>query len=96
MHLLEIRCLQDTVQLAMQYLRPLISDFLPLPPEFEPRSCHVGFMVNEVSLWQFSQNTSVSLASAYSPYSSVVRLGPIGQLVTDTLRGLSVTPAPRD
>jgi hypothetical protein len=35
---------------AVSKLRGLVACFLPLRPGFEPRSSHVGFMVDEVAL----------------------------------------------
>jgi hypothetical protein len=46
--------------------KSLVAGFPPLRPEFEPKSGHVGFVVDKVALGRFSPSTSVSPANSHS------------------------------
>jgi hypothetical protein len=51
---------------AITQLRQLVAGFPPQQPRFEPRSGHVGLVVDKVALGLFSLSTSVSSANSHS------------------------------
>jgi hypothetical protein len=56
-------------------LRQFVTGFPPRRPGFVPRSGHVGFVVDKVTLGQVSPSTSVSPANSHSTDSSSIIRG---------------------
>jgi hypothetical protein len=81
---------------AVPYLRPLVANFPPRRPGFEPRSGHVGFVVDKVALGQvFSEYFGFPFQFSFHRLLHIHHLsfgaGTIGQLVADVPSGLSLT-----
>jgi hypothetical protein len=73
----------------------LVGGFPPPLPGFEPRSGHVGFVVDKVALWHvFSEYFGFHLLLHIRNRLSS-GAGTIGQIVADVPSGLGLTPTPR-
>jgi hypothetical protein len=77
--------------------RRLVAGFPPRRPGFEPRSGHVGFVVDKVALGQvFSEYFDFPCQCSFHRLLHTHHLssgaGTIGQLVADVPSGLSLTP----
>jgi hypothetical protein len=59
---------------AVPQLRRLVAGFPPRRPGLEPRSGHVGFVVDEVALGQVFPSTSVSPANFHSTDCSILTI----------------------
>jgi hypothetical protein len=82
---------------AAPWLRRLVAGFPPRRPGFEPRSGHVGFVVDKVTLGEvFSEYFGFPRQSLFHRLLHTRHLssgaGTIGQLVADAPSGLSLTP----
>jgi hypothetical protein len=82
---------------AVPKLWRLVADFPPRRPGFQPRSGHVGFVVNKVALGQvFSKYLGFPCQFSFHRLLHTHHLssgpGTIGQLVVDVPSGLSLTP----
>jgi hypothetical protein len=81
-------------------LRRLVTGFPPRRPGFEPRSGHVGFVVDKVALWQVSseyfgcphQFSFDRLLHSHHHHHLSSGADTVGEVVTDVQSGLSLTP----
>jgi hypothetical protein len=81
----------------MLQLRWLIAGFPPPRPGFDPESDDVGIVVDNVALGQvFSEYFGFPCQFLFHPLLHSHHLssgaGPIGQIITDVLSGISLTP----
>jgi hypothetical protein len=86
----------NTVE-AVPYLRRLVAGFPPRLPRFDPRSGHVGFVVDKVALGQvfseyFCFPCQFSFHRLLHTHHLSTGAGTIGQMVADVPSGLSLTP----
>jgi hypothetical protein len=91
-------CIVSHTGLAMPNLRQLVAGFPPQRPAFEPRSGHMGFVVDRVALAQaiskcfgFLCESFHRLLHAHNHPSSGA--GTVDQIVADIPSGLCLTPA---
>jgi hypothetical protein len=82
---------------VMAVLRWLVAGFPSQKPGFEPRSGHVGFVMDKVALRQvFSEYFGFPCQFSFHRLLHIHHLssgaGTIGQLVADVPSGLSLTP----
>jgi hypothetical protein len=82
---------------AVPQLRQLVTSFQPQRPGFEPRSGHVGFVVDKVELaYVYSEYSAFPYQFSFHQLLYTHHLSPgadtIGQIVADILNGLSLTP----
>jgi hypothetical protein len=78
-------------------LRWLVAGFTPRQPEFDPRSSHVGFVVDKVALWQvFSSYLGFpwqfSFHRLFDAYHLSCGAGKIGRIVADVPSRLCFIP----
>jgi hypothetical protein len=94
----QIDYVTNTCYKAVPYLRRLVSGFPPRRPGFEPRSGHVGFVVDKVELGQvFSEYFGLPCQFSFHRLLHIHHLlssgsGTKGKFVADVPSGLSLTP----
>jgi hypothetical protein len=86
---------------AVPQLRRSVAGFPQWRPGFEPRSGHVGFMIDKIALGQvFSEVLRLPLPFSFHRLLQFHHLssgaGTIGQLVADVPNGLKSHPTPRN
>jgi hypothetical protein len=89
--------LEQVMELAVPQLRRLVAGFPPRQPGFEPTSSHVGFVVDNVALWQVLSEylgflCQFSFHRLLHTHHLSSGAGTVGQLVADVPSGLSLTP----